>query len=92
LLSPQAGEVTANEYVSRDGSQAVLFAFLHSQQYRQLPPPICLAGLDPKATYRVQVLGQTSVEEWSGAYLMQNGVGLRLTGDYDSTAVLLERE
>ncbi|MGD1073149.1 MAG: GH36 C-terminal domain-containing protein [Bryobacteraceae bacterium] len=50
------------------------------------------AGLDPKAAYRVQVLGQTTAQEWSGAYLMQNGVSLRLVGDYDSTAVLLERE
>jgi alpha-galactosidase len=86
------GELTANEYVSQDGKQAVLFAFLHSQQYRQNAPAIRMAGLDPKAAYRVQVLGQTTAQEWSGAYLMQNGVSLRLVGDYDSTAVLLERE
>ena len=70
----------------------MLFAFLHSQQYRQNTPAIRLAGLDPKATYRVQVLGQTTTQESSGAYLMQNGVNLRLAGDYDSSAVLLERE
>ena len=33
LFSPRAGELTANQYVSQDGKQAVLFAFLHSQQY-----------------------------------------------------------
>jgi alpha-galactosidase len=91
LFSPQAGELTANEYVSQDGKQAVLFAFLHSQQYRQTPPAIRLAGLDPKATYRLQVVGQQNKEDVSGAWLMQHGVNVRLAGDYDSTAVLLER-
>ena len=92
LLSPQIGEVTASEYVAQDGDQAVLFAFLHSQQYSQTPPPIRLTGLDPKATYKVQTLGQTASQEVSGAYLMENGVNVRLAGDYDSTAVLLERQ
>jgi len=91
LLSPQSGEITANEYVAQDGEQAVLFAFLHSQQYSEMPPPIRLAGLDPKATYRTQVYGQTASQVFSGAYLMQNGISLRLAGDYDSTAVKVER-
>jgi len=30
LFSPREGEFTANQYVSRDGNEAVLFAFLHS--------------------------------------------------------------
>ncbi len=91
LLSPQVGEITANEYVAQDGKQAAVFAFLHSQQYRETPPPIPLAGLDPKATYRVEVYGQTASQVLSGAYLMQNGIALRLAGDYDSTVVKLER-
>ncbi|HVW87737.1 MAG TPA: alpha-galactosidase [Bryobacteraceae bacterium] len=92
LLSPQQGEVTANEYVSQDGKQAVLFAFLHSQQYRQMPPAIRLTGLDPRATYRIQVWGQPNAQEFSGAYLMENGVNVRLTGDYDSAAVEFQRQ
>ena len=92
LLSPQVGEVTANEYVAQDGNQAVLFAFLHSQQYGLTPPPVRLAGLDPKATYKVETLGQAGAQELSGAYLMQSGIPVRLAGDYDSTAVLLERQ
>ena len=91
LLSPETGEITANEYVAQDGAQAVLFAFLHSQQYRETPPLIRLAGLDPKATYSVQILGQTTSQQLSGAYLMQSGVTVRLVGDYDSTAILLQR-
>jgi alpha-galactosidase len=92
LLSPQAGELTANQYVSQDGRQAVLFAFLHSQQYRESPPAIRLAGLDEKSIYKVQVRGQQNAQQLSGAYLMQNGLNVRLAGDYDSAAVLLERQ
>jgi alpha-galactosidase len=92
LLSPLAGEVTANEYVAQDGKQAVLFAFIHSPQYRANAPAIRLAGLDAKATYRLKTLGQQNTIELSGAYLMQSGVTVQLRGDYDSTSVLLERE
>lgn len=91
LLSPRFGELTANQYVSEDGKQSVLFAFLHSQQYRNPAPPIRMAGLDPKAVYRVQTLGASAAEELSGAYLMERGVTVRLTGDYDSGSVLLEK-
>ena len=91
LLSPQQGEVTANEYVARDGGQAVLFAFLHSQQYQRPAPAIRLAGLDARATYRVQILGLMGTMDYSGAYLMENGITVRLSGDYDSSALILTR-
>lgn len=91
LLSPRVGEVTANQYVSADGNQSVLFAFLHSQQYQKPAPAIRLAGLDARATYRVQVLGESQTQTLSGAYLMSQGVNVSLRGDYDSTSVLLER-
>ncbi len=91
LLSPRTGEITAAQYVSEDGRQSVMFAYLHSQQYRAPVPPIRLAGLDPAAIYKVQVLGVTTTQMLSGAYLMEQGVTVRLTGDYDSTSVLLER-
>lgn len=91
LLSPRSGEVTANQYVSEDGKQSVMYAFLHSQQYREQPPAIRLAGLDPRGVYRVEIMGDSRVQTFSGAYLMQQGISIRLSGDYDSTAVLLER-
>ena len=91
LFSPRAGELTANQYVSEDGKQSVLFAYLRSQQYNRPAPAIRLAGLDPKAVYRVTVLGDSGSQTLSGAYLMDAGVTVRLTGDFDSTSVLLER-
>jgi alpha-galactosidase len=94
LLSPRSGDLTANQYVSADGRQAVLFAFRHSQQYNTAPPAIPLRGLDPRALYRLESIDGKLVEhqpQLSGAYLMGSGLNLNLNGDYDSTAVILER-
>jgi alpha-galactosidase len=94
LFSPRQGELTANEYVSADSRQAVLFAFLHSQQYLRPTPTIYLRGLDENATYRVKPLDDKLVEKQealTGAYLIRHGLNLKLTGDYDSTLVILER-
>jgi alpha-galactosidase len=94
LFCPREGELTANQYVSADGKQAVLFAFLHSQQYLWPAPTICLRGLDENAAYRVKSLDGKLVEKQevlSGSFLMHHGLNLRLWGDYDSTLVILER-
>ena len=84
-LSTRAGgegaDVTAAEVASHhpDGAQAVLFSYLHSQQYGMPPARIHLEGLDPNAMYRVHPLdpkkyiGDATV---SGAVLMGEGVQL----------------
>lgn len=94
LLSPRTNDTTANEYVAPNNTDAVLFAFRHSQEYNTLPPIIPLQGLGERFVYRVEsidgkLVGGTA--EYSGAYLMQNGLQLVLKGDFDSTAVLLHR-
>jgi alpha-galactosidase len=94
LLSPREGELTANEYVAKDGKQAVLFVFLHSQQLRSPMPKIYLAGLDANATYRLKRIDNKvmdSQEAYTGSYLMNEGVSLALKGDYDSTSLELDR-
>ena len=94
LLSPREGSVTANQYVSEDGKQAVLFAYLHSQQYLRPAPTIYLRGLDERALYRLRPMDDKLMEKQetlSGAYLMNHGLNLRLVGDFDGTSVLLER-
>jgi alpha-galactosidase len=94
LLSPRTSDVTANQYVSSDGQEAVLFAFRHSQQYNTPPPLIYLQGLDARAVYRLEPTDGKLLDkqtEMSGAYLMQKGLNLNLRGDYDSTVVLLHR-
>ena len=94
LLSPRTNDVTANQYVAKDGKDAVLFAFRHAQQYKTGVAPIRLEGLDPRATYRLESIDRALLEKnsvLSGAYLMGNGISLDLIDDYDGTAVLLHR-
>jgi alpha-galactosidase len=94
LLSPRTNDVTANQYVSSDGRQAVLFAFRHSQQYQTAAPTISLRGLDERAVYRVESIDGKLVDappQLSGAYLMKAGLNVNLRGDFDATAVILER-
>ena len=94
LSSPRLSDLTANEYVSADGKQAVLFAFRHSQQYNTPVPTIFLRGLEERAVYRLQSGDGKLTEKqtaMSGAYLMSHGLNVDLRGDFDSTAVVLER-
>jgi alpha-galactosidase len=95
LSSPVEDGASQVEYVSQDGSQAVVFAYLHSQQYGMPYPTIQLQGLSADAMYRIRPLndqkyaGQRLV---SGAELMGAGVLVSLEGDYDSTALVLDRQ
>jgi alpha-galactosidase len=94
LMSPREGEFTASQYVSRDGRQSVVFAFLHSQQFLRPTPLLYLRGLDQQAKYRVTSLDDKLSEKQgvlSGAYLMNHGLELRLAGDFDSTSFTLTR-
>ena len=93
LHSPLDSEFSASEYVSQDGHQVALFAFLHSQQFGQRVPVLRLEGLDSNAVYRVRTVddGVKGMEPTDGAYLMHHGVALNLKGDYDSTVLILER-
>jgi len=94
LASPREGNLAAAEYVSPDGKQAVLFAFLHSQQFLNPAPTIYLRGLDEQCLYRVKPIDDKLVEKqqaFSGSFLMNHGLHFNLVGDFDSTSVLLER-
>ena len=95
IASPRSGDLTANVYVSRDGNQAVLFAFRHAQQFNTPATPIRLRGLDDKGVYSIESVVEgkllSTMKEASGAYLMNNGLTINLRGDYDGTAVILER-
>jgi alpha-galactosidase len=94
LFSPRSGDLTANQYVGPGGRQSVLFAFRHSQQYNTPVPTIRLRGLDPRAMYRIESIDGKLTEkqpQLSGAYLMEAGLNPTLRGDFDATAVVLER-
>ena len=96
LMSPENGsEHSVTESVSRDGRQAVAFAFLHSSNEFYPFPQILLRGLDEGATYRMNVFAgkasEGTPETASGAYWMHQGVGLDLRGDFQAAAFTLER-
>jgi len=94
LASPREGELTATEYVSEDGKRAVVFAAQDQQQYGRMTPPVVLRGLDEKGVYKVTAVNEKLMDKQpslSGAYLMQNGLRFNLKGDYDASAVVLER-
>jgi alpha-galactosidase len=94
LIAPEGSEFSANEYVSRDGRQAVLFAFLHSQRFNTSFPTVFLRGLEENAMYKVEAIDAAQLPDMgnvSGAYLMHHGLDFKLRGDYDSTSVMLEK-
>ena len=81
--------------MAADGKQAVVFALRHSQQYNTAAPTIRLRGLDERALYKVESVNHKLVEreaQLSGAYLMSAGLNVNLRGDFDGTAVILERQ
>ena len=96
LISPEHNsEQSVTESVSRDGRQAVTFAFLHSSQEMYPFPRIFLRGLDPNAIYKVNAfagkLMDGSPAQASGAYWMQHGVDVDLRGDFQAAAFTLTR-
>jgi alpha-galactosidase len=93
-LSAAENDAVSNQYVSADGKESVVFAFRHSQQYSTPPPIIYPRGLEARALYRLESIDgklRNREAEVSGAYLMGHGLAFDLTGDFDSTAVVLHR-
>jgi alpha-galactosidase len=93
LRSPADANLSATEYVSDDGRQVVVFAFLHAQQFGRSIPRLSLRGLDTSAIYRLRTIDQAvqGIYTASGTDLMRRGLQLKLRGDYPSTLLILSR-
>jgi alpha-galactosidase len=96
LITPENNsEQSVTESVSRDGKQAVAFAFLHSSREGYPYPRIYLRGLDANATYSLTSLdgklARDTPASASGAYWMHRGVDVQLRGDFQAAAFTLER-
>jgi alpha-galactosidase len=87
LRSPRAGSVAASQYVARDGSEVVVFAWGHSQQFGETQVSLPLHSLEEEAHYADAMSGAA----YSGAYLVHQGLPVNLVGDYDSRMVHLVR-
>ena len=96
LITPEDNsEQSVTESVSRDGKQAVAFAFLHSSREFHPFPRVNLRGLDESATYSVNAwagkLAKDTPQQASGAYWMHHGVDIDLRGDFQAAAFTLTR-
>ncbi|MBB6669120.1 alpha-galactosidase [Cohnella nanjingensis] len=91
LESLRHSNVAAYEYVSRDGGEAVVFAFLQSQHFGGTVRRLRLRGLDPNAVYEVKDDDTAESTIGHGSTLMHLGLPLALRGDYDSWLLRLRR-
>jgi alpha-galactosidase len=86
---------SANQYVSADRKQAVLFTYLHSTQFRFPYPRVYLQGLDSDGMYTLHSISGSASKDTpavaSGAYWMHHGIDVQLRGDFQAAAFTLER-
>lgn len=97
LLSPRDGTtMSATESVSRDKSQAVVFAFTHSTQEGRGFPLLQLQGLDPDEDYQLTFIEGKALPgtptSASGAWWMRHGLWLDLRGDFQAAAFRLDHQ
>src|SRR5947209_174382 len=87
LRSPRMGRFTATQYVAQGGSEVVVFASGHSQQFGETQVSLPLYGLEEEGHYTDALSGAT----YSGAYLARKGLRVNLVGDFDRCMVQLVR-
>jgi alpha-galactosidase len=99
LISPRNGsEFSANERVSEDKSQAVVFAFIHSTQKGWGFPLLKLKGLDPATEYALAPVEGKAREGTpavaSGAWWMSHGLEMdeNFRGDFQAAAFRLDKK
>jgi alpha-galactosidase len=66
LRSPQAGPFSAVQYMSKDRSEGVLFAFRTHIPEPVMLPPLYLRGLDPDALYEIECEQEPQIGRWRG--------------------------
>ncbi|WP_313637117.1 alpha-galactosidase [Paenibacillus sp.] len=84
LHSPRTEPTTAVQYVNDDGSESVIFVFLHSQQFGNFMPRLRLNGLQSDQIYQVELAEPFTM---SGSGLMSIGIPIALGGDFDSVLI-----
>ena len=100
LISHYNHPYAAFEYVSPDKKEAVLFVLGHSIQFAYKVPPVRLQGLDPDMKYELEIYGNNPITEgftasifeyvpMTGNGLMEIGVRVELSGDFDAKIIHL---
>jgi alpha-galactosidase len=86
--------MSATESVSKDKSQAVVFAFANATIKGRGFPSLQLLGLDPATEYRVAWIEGKGTPDTpasaSGAWWMHHGIQVEMRGDYQAAAFQLD--
>ncbi|MBN2396017.1 MAG: alpha-galactosidase [Candidatus Atribacteria bacterium] len=90
LLPTWKGNLIAVEYVNKNKDKAVLFVFLHSQQFGEKLLPVKLNGLISDSLYQYQDENKKII--LSGKALKEIGLKVNLKGDFDSKLIILEKQ
>ncbi len=98
MISPYDNTGYASQVlVSEDKKQAVFFAYKIRQYVNQNKPRFRFDGLDPDACYRLTELNAAGAPEgwegqiFSGKFLMNTGLELKLPGVYSSCVIKAEK-
>lgn len=97
LVSPYEGNHAAVNYVSKDKSRAVLFAYDLHPRYREPLHNVKMKGLQPDALYELREANMMEVrasvaETYTGDYLMKVGLPVFSANDGNSRVFELERK
>lgn len=87
LLPPGKGLMSAVEYISCDGREAVVFAFLGENHFGDAIERVRMQGLEASAKYQVNELPELI----SGSYLERIGLPTGMSGNYDCCCFYLKR-
>ncbi|REE87440.1 alpha-galactosidase [Paenibacillus taihuensis] len=90
LSSLRHSNVAACQYVARDGKESVVFALRQAQHFGAWESRLTLQGLDPDAVYKVDAGDGRTVTQ-HGSFLMQVGVAVGLSGDFQSRMIRIAR-
>ncbi len=96
LESPYENNRASLIYVNPDKSRAIFFSYLIHRQVEEFYPTVKFRGIDPGKNYRLReinlrdgVLSRFALNEKvvSGRLLMQTGINLPLSREYDSVVL-----
>lgn len=86
LRSVYDGNISALEYLRRNGETSILFLFGHGLRFNEGNFRLRLRGLEADAIY-----ADESGTRFSGAALMNRGIPVNLRGDYDSRVIIFRK-
>ena len=100
LVSPYESEgFSSLMYVNEQKSEAVFFAYKFENYINKAIPRFYFAGLDPDAVYTLRETnlwdkanGHWESREFSGSFLMNEGIELNLNGEYASRVIKLDKK